>query len=63
MAIENAYTEYFNNADQAKGYAAEPSKFMSGYDAMHRMASVLLNEHVPREGDILVHGEGGGAGT
>ena len=60
MSAKDPYTDYFNNAEQAKDYAAEPSKFMPGYAAMHRMTSVLLNEHVPHKADILVHGAGGG---
>lgn len=60
MTSETSYSKYFNDVDEVKSYADEPSKFMPGYDAMHQMACVLLDEHVPADGTILVHGAGGG---
>lgn len=60
MTAKDPYIDYFNDADQAKDYATEPSKFMPGYAAMHRMASILLNEVVSHDAYILVHGAGGG---
>lgn len=60
MISETSYSKYFNDVEQVKSYANEPSKFMPGYDAMHRMASVLLDEYIPPNGHILVHGAGGG---
>lgn len=60
MTPKTPYTDFFNDAEQVKNYSTEPSKFMPGYDAMHRMACVLLSEHIPSDGHILVHGAGGG---
>lgn len=60
MTSKTPYTDFFNDVEQVKSYATEPSKFMPGYDAMHRMASALLSEHAPSDAHILVHGAGGG---
>lgn len=57
---ENTYLDYFDNARRVKNYTAEPPKFMPGFYAMHQMACILLNETVPPNGHILVHGAGGG---
>lgn len=63
MTSETSYSNYFNDVEQVKSYAEAPSKFMPGYDAMHQMVSVLLDEYVPPNGNILVHGAGGGLET
>jgi len=41
-------------------YTEGPPRFVPGYDAMQSMASILLAESVPSEGQVLVLGAGGG---
>jgi len=41
-------------------YAENPPRYMPGYADVQRMAAVLLAEHVPENGTILVLGAGGG---
>ncbi|MFD0849997.1 class I SAM-dependent methyltransferase [Sphingosinicella xenopeptidilytica] len=41
-------------------YAEGPPRFVPGFDALHRMTSVLLDEHAPSDARVLVLGAGGG---
>ena len=41
-------------------YAENPPRYMPGYADMQRMAAVLLAEHAPDDGTLLVLGAGGG---
>jgi len=41
-------------------YTEGPPRFVPGYDAMQSMASILLAESVPSDGQVLVLGAGGG---
>lgn len=41
-------------------YAEGPPRFLPGFDAMHRMTGVLLDEAMPADGKLLVLGAGGG---
>lgn len=42
------------------GYAENTPRKVPGYADLHRMALVLLTEHVPPQADIIVLGAGGG---
>ncbi|MEL7201127.1 MAG: methyltransferase, partial [Pseudomonadota bacterium] len=59
--ISSSYTEIFDDPDHAAQYADGPSRFMPGYEAMQRMANILLRERTPTNAQIFVHGAGGGA--
>jgi tRNA (cmo5U34)-methyltransferase len=48
------------NAHDANGYAARTARHVPGPHEMHRMAGILLAEHVPAAGRVLVLGAGGG---
>jgi tRNA (cmo5U34)-methyltransferase len=52
--------ERFEDAAAIANYADGPKNFVPGLDALHRMASILLAEHVPAEARVLVLGAGGG---
>jgi len=41
-------------------YAENPPRYMPGYADVQRMAAILLAEHVPDDGTVLVLGAGGG---
>jgi tRNA (cmo5U34)-methyltransferase len=48
------------NAHDANGYAARAARHVPGLHDLHRMAGILLAEHVSAAGRILVLGAGGG---
>ena len=48
------------NAHDAASYASRAACQVPGLHDMHRMAAILLAEHVPAEGRVLVLGAGGG---
>ena len=54
------FVEMFNDPDRAANYANGPGLFVPGFFDLHRMANVLLREHVPAQASVLVHGAGGG---
>ncbi len=54
------FVEIFKDPEHAAQYADGPAKFMPGFDAVHRMAGVLIREHAPPDAHVLVHGAGGG---
>ena len=54
------FVEIFNDAAHAAQYTDGPSKFVPGFESVHRMASVLLREHAPETAYVMVHGAGGG---
>jgi tRNA (cmo5U34)-methyltransferase len=41
-------------------YAEGPPRFLPGFEAMHKMTSILLDENMPADGRLLVLGAGGG---
>jgi len=47
-------------AAHAQSYAAGPLRQVPGFASLHRMISMLLAEHVPAHGRVLVLGAGGG---
>lgn len=49
-----------NHPGDAASYAARVARHVPGLHDMHRMAGILLAEHVPPDGRVLVLGAGGG---
>lgn len=45
---------------EAASYAARVARHVPGLHDLHRMAAILLAEHVPEKGRVLVLGAGGG---
>ena len=50
----------FEDPAHAAVYAEGPARFVPGFGALHKMASVLIREHAPADANVLVHGAGGG---
>lgn len=50
----------FSDAGHVARYADGPPRMVPGFFDMHRMATLLLAEHVPDRGCVLVVGAGGG---
>ena len=50
----------FEDPAAVQRYAENPPRYMPGYADMQRMAAVLLAEHAPDDGTLLVLGAGGG---
>src|ERR671912_461243 len=50
----------FHDANAVAHYAEGPVRQVPGLHALHRMAELLLAEHVPDNGEVLVLGAGGG---
>jgi tRNA (cmo5U34)-methyltransferase len=48
------------DAAHARAYAEGPPRQVPGFASLHRMTSMLLAEHVPANGRVLVLGAGGG---
>ncbi len=48
------------DAHAAAGYAERPRRQVPGFESLHVMTSMLLGEHVPDDGTVLVLGAGGG---
>lgn len=50
----------FADPERVAAYAEGPRRFVPGFDALHRMAAILLAEHAPVDANVLVLGAGGG---
>ncbi|WP_407529508.1 class I SAM-dependent methyltransferase [Methylobacterium oryzisoli] len=50
----------FSDPEAAARYPDGPRRFVPGFDALHRMAGILLAEHAPPDARVLVLGAGGG---
>jgi tRNA (cmo5U34)-methyltransferase len=59
-ADDNPWAAMFADPDAVARYVEGPPRFMPGYHDVQRMAGVLLAEHVPSAGHVLVLGAGGG---
>ena len=60
----SSHSYYFDNPDFVARYIANgPAAFMLGHSGVLQMAAVLLAEHAPTDGHILVVGAGGGLDT
>ncbi|MDZ3833770.1 MAG: class I SAM-dependent methyltransferase [Sphingopyxis sp.] len=55
------FLDSFNDPDAVARYTDGPRRFVPGLDGLHRMTGLLLAEHVPVDGQVLVLGAGGGA--
>lgn len=56
----NSLPKAFTDPSSVGTYTDRPPRVVPGYDAMQRMATILLAEHVPDDGKVLVLGAGGG---
>lgn len=54
------FLDMFKDPDAIARYAEGPPRFTPGLDALHRMSAILLAEHMPADGHLLVLGAGGG---
>ncbi len=50
----------FNDPVAVAKYAEGPRRYVPGFDALHRMTSLLLAEGTPEDARVLVLGAGGG---
>lgn len=50
----------FNDPQAAARYAEGPSRYLPGFEALHRMTALLLAEGAQRHARVLVLGAGGG---
>lgn len=50
----------FNDKAAVQNYAERPARQVPGFADMQKMALILLREHVPSDGKVLVVGAGGG---
>lgn len=61
MADANqAFLDMFADAERVANYAKNPPRYMPGFEAVQRMAAVLLAERAPADAHVLVLGAGGG---
>lgn len=57
---EDFFLKHFSNPQAIANYAEGPQRFVPGFDALHRMTSVVLAESAPSNARVLVLGAGGG---
>ncbi len=50
----------FSDPEMVTRYAEGPPRFVPGFEALHRMAAILLAEQTPSDAHLLVLGAGGG---
>lgn len=61
MADANqAFLDMFDDPERVAAYAEGPPRYMPGYEAVQRMAGILLAERSPADAHVLVLGAGGG---
>lgn len=56
----NDFLKMFNDPEAVAQYQSGPVRFVPGLDSLHQMSAILLAEHVPENGHVLVLGAGGG---
>lgn len=54
------FLDHFSDPEAIATYAEGPRRFVPGFEALHRMTSVLLAERAPHDARVLVLGAGGG---
>ena len=54
------FLSFFSDPEAVARYAEGPPRFVPGFDALHRMTSILLAERAPADAKVLVLGAGGG---
>lgn len=57
------FLDQFADEEAIAGNADGRPRFLPGFEAMHRMTGVLLDEVVPADGRVLILGTGGGLET
>lgn len=57
---KDPFVEMFEDPARAQAYSAGPPAFTPGFSDVHKMVAILLEERLPPNGDVLVHGAGGG---
>lgn len=57
---EDFFLKHFSDRQAVANYAEGPLRFLPGFDALHRMTSILLAERTPDDARVLVLGAGGG---
>jgi tRNA (cmo5U34)-methyltransferase len=60
QADENPFLKSFEDPVAVSNYHEGPPRFTPGFADLHKMVTILLAEHVPATGRILVLGAGGG---
>jgi tRNA (cmo5U34)-methyltransferase len=56
-------TSAFDDPTHVSTYADRVVQMVPAYRVIHQLASVLIDEHVPSDADVLVLGAGGGLET
>jgi tRNA (cmo5U34)-methyltransferase len=56
----NQFMKMYDDPEAVARYQDGPRRFVPGLEALHRMSAILLAEHVPADGHLLVLGAGGG---
>ena len=54
------FLSFFSDPEAVARYAEGPPRFVPGFDALHRMTSILLAERAGADAKVLVLGAGGG---
>ena len=54
------FLSFFSDPEAVARYSEGPPRFVPGFDALHRMTSILLAERAPADAKVLVLGAGGG---
>ncbi len=57
---ENPFIKAFQDPEAVARYPEGPPRFTPGFADLHKMATILLSERVPRDASVLVLGAGGG---
>lgn len=57
---DRSFLAAFEDEAAVARYADGPRRFVPGFDALHRMTSILLAEQAPADARVLVLGAGGG---
>jgi len=57
---DNPFIASFSDPERIVNYVDGPRRFTPGFEAMHRMAAILLAERAPADAHVLVLGAGGG---
>ena len=52
--------DLFDDPEHAAHYSNGPATFVPGFEAVHKLASILIKERVPKDAHLLIHGAGGG---
>ena len=58
--VQNDFLSAFQDSEWVRNYSDGPKKFTPGFQDVHKMVNVLIQERAPGNARILVHGAGGG---